>query len=104
MTETEITDEQILEACDRPFECYDFDQPITIRVWYKRALIHLIKEQDGFSGKRPFGNSGWISYLGVPFTQAGLIDGDEDGYPDDIDAAETLLFRAIHLLLASKAQ
>jgi hypothetical protein len=101
---TEITDEQILEACDRPFECYDFDQPITVRIWFKQVLMRLIEEQDRFSGKRPFGNGGWIGYLGVPFVQAGFIDGDEEGYPNDRDAVENLLLRAIHLLLASKAQ
>ncbi len=42
---------------------------------YLRELLELLwQEQDGFSGKRPFGNSGWEWDLYVPLAKAGFID------------------------------
>jgi hypothetical protein len=52
-------------------------------------LIALLKtlwnEQEGFSGKRPFGNSDWDSEIIKPLITSGLLDGqlDEDGYIED---------------------
>lgn len=36
-------------------------------------LIKLFEDQDGFSGKRPFGNSGFYFDIGKSFCEAGLI-------------------------------
>ena len=96
---TPITDDAILKVADIKFDCFDFDNPITLREWARGILLELVKKQDGFSGKRPFGNSGWVYYLGVPFVKVGLLDGDEDGYPADGDYAEMLILRAFDLLL-----
>ena len=95
----EWRDDAILKICDIEFECYDFDEPITLRKWFKKVLFTLVKEQDQFDGRRPFGNGGWIGYLGKPFVIAGLIEGDDDGYPEDDDAALNLVIRAVDLLL-----
>ncbi len=95
----EWRDDAILKICDIEFECYDFDHPITLRKWFKKVLFMLVKEQEGFSSKRPFGNGGWVYYLGKPFVIAGLIEGDEEGYPEDRKAALDLLLRAVDLLL-----
>lgn len=95
----EWRDDSIVKICDIEFECYDFDYPITLRKWLKRVLLTLVKEREGFSGKRPFGNGGWVGYLGKPFVIAGLLEGDEEGYPDDRNAALNLTLRAIDLLL-----
>lgn len=47
----------------------------------------LFEEEEAFSGKRPFGNSDWITDAYIPLIKAGLIDGeiDEDGYLESVD-------------------
>jgi hypothetical protein len=74
----------------------------TVRGYLAELLANLWRQQDLFSGKRPFGNSGWDCDLLVPLAKAGLIRGtfDEDGYLDDIDgeAGEALILAAIGAL------
>jgi len=38
----------------------------SIREYLAKLLTKLITEEEGFSGKRPFGNSGWLSDLYFP--------------------------------------
>jgi hypothetical protein len=47
----------------------------------------LFEEEEGFSGKRPFGNSDWITDAYIPLIKAGLIDGefDEHGYLESVN-------------------
>jgi hypothetical protein len=54
----------------------------TVRDYLTRLLTELWQERDGFSGKRPFGNSGWEYDLYMPLIQAGVVEGtfDDDGY------------------------
>lgn len=74
----------------------------TIREYLIALLSALWDEQEGFSGKRPFGNSGWDCDLLVPLIRGGLIDGrlDEDGYIEEIDdnGGEHLIAMAIEAL------
>lgn len=74
----------------------------TIRDYLIALLATLWNEKDGFSGKRPFGNSDWGGDLVIALIQGGLIDGavDEDGYLEscDDDAAEELIAVAIWAL------
>jgi len=54
-------------------------------------LLHLLRKvwlDDEFTGKRPFGNSGWRSYIGASMVAAGIIDGefDEEGFIKRIDS------------------
>lgn len=60
---------------------------ITIENYLKLLLETLWKQGDGFSGKRPFGDSGWEYELYYPLARAGLINsnGDADGWPRDMD-------------------
>jgi hypothetical protein len=46
--------------------------------------------QDGFSGKRPFGNSGWVYDVYEVLITSGVLEGtlDEDGYVEDCDSRE----------------
>lgn len=71
-----MNDEMILKAIDTPFESDDFDTPITLRKWFFLVLTEIYDKEESFSGKRPFGNSGWIYY--------------EDGYPEDLESAHTV--------------
>jgi len=70
---------------------------------YLRVLLSTLwQEEDGFSGKRPFGNSGWKFDVYLGLMTAGHIDGelDEDGYVARMDeaAGDALIFQAIATL------
>ena len=49
----------------------------TVREYLKTLLFMVLTEEEGFSGKRPFGNSGWIFELQVPIDESNLV-------PDEI--------------------
>lgn len=54
----------------------------------------LITEAEGFSGKKPFGNSGWEWDIPIALVLAGVIPGevtfDDDGYLDDGPSRESI--------------
>lgn len=59
----------------------------TVGEFLKTLLITLWEEGEGFSGKRPFGNSDWQYQVYASLIKAGCIIGkfDEDGYINDAD-------------------
>lgn len=59
----------------------------TIKEYLIKLLLKLWSEGEGFSGKRPFGNSSWEYELFIPLIKNGLIRGklDSYGYIDDCD-------------------
>jgi len=62
----------------------------TIGEYFKKLLITLWRDGEGFSGKRPFGNSGWEYDVYAALIAAGIPIGslDEDGYVDNVDCAK----------------
>ncbi len=76
----------------------------TIRDYLKALLRKLWEEEEGFSGKRPFGNSGWAYDFDDALARAGKVSGtqDEDGRYEvdrnDRDAVNDLIFDAIDAL------
>ena len=82
----------------------------TIGEYFVVLLSRLWEEGEGFSGKRPLGNSGWEHDLYAPLVRAGLIDGsfedDDNHYLEDYDEAKgnQLIFRAIESLYTPKDQ
>jgi hypothetical protein len=74
----------------------------TIRGYLKALLSTLWEEGEGFSGKRPFGNSDWEFELYRALVQAGHINGtiDEYGDLDEVDkaAGNKVIFLAIEAL------
>jgi hypothetical protein len=76
----------------------------TIRDYLVELLSTVWREEEGFSGKRAFGNSGWQHEVYHGLAKAGLIEGefDDEGYLDDCDyrAADALVQRAIAALRA----
>jgi hypothetical protein len=62
----------------------------TVRDYLLTLLETLWEEKDGFTGKRPFGNSGWEWDLYTALVTAGLLDGliDEDGFLAEFKAAD----------------
>lgn len=67
MSKTKLTIQEILDL--------KVDDELTIRSYLELLLITLLKEGESFSGKRPFGNSGWEYDLYDALAKAGLIHG-----------------------------
>lgn len=74
----------------------------TIGEYLITLLEELWIEGEGFSGKRPFGNSGWEYELYKPLIEASKIKGslDGDGYIEDVDSegANKIILKAIKSL------
>ncbi len=78
--------EEAREILDLPMQENDA-KAATIRDYLRTLLRKVVAEGECFSGKRPFGNSGWEHALYVPLVKARKIKGslDEDGFLDDCD-------------------
>jgi hypothetical protein len=63
---------------------------------YLRSLLRGIWiEEEGFDGKRPFGNSGWHQEIYETLVKERFLDGDSDHLPYDDTQAEELVLLAI---------
>lgn len=82
----EINGKQILAL---PMEKNDSGAS-TIGGYFKEILKEFMREKEGFSGKRPFGNSGWEYELYKPLIVAKAVHGtlDEFGCIDECDESE----------------
>lgn len=62
----------------------------TIRGYLKALLSHLWEAEESFSGKRPFGNSGWQHDVYRALAKGKAIEAslDEDGYLESFDREE----------------
>lgn len=79
----------------------DAGNGITVRDYLRLLLTKLWDEQEGFSGKRPFGNSGWAYDLYVPLVREGFLAGKYNAEYDEVDdldqdAAHSYVLRLIH--------
>ena len=75
----------------------------TVREYLKKLLTLVWTEEEGFSGKRPFGNSGWKTDFDWALIKAGLVRGyidPEDGWVENVDdeAVDRLILAAIAAL------
>lgn len=74
----------------------------SVKEYLKMLLTVLWEEGEGFSGKRPFGNSGWEYELYKPLVEHGAVEGslDLDGYVQFVnkERADELIFEAIEML------
>jgi hypothetical protein len=79
-----------MDNLDLEFESGDLNKTVTIRDFFYELLKKLWIEREGFSGKRPFGNSSWDEDLIKCLIQNNLIVGeiDEDGYLNKYDSNE----------------
>lgn len=81
---TELTDLEILQLkVTGEFEG-------TIAEYLQELMVKLWIEREGFSGKRPWGDSGWQYDIYVALVKAHVIPGslDEKGFIEDCDAVE----------------
>lgn len=77
----------------------------TVGDFLMESLLSLWKEDEGFSGKRPLGNSGWKWAIGAALVDAGIIHGKEDPFGDydyDEGDASRAIFIAINHLASIK--
>lgn len=79
-----------MDVLNIKFECSDLNREVTIREYLIELLSTLWDEGDGFSGKRPFGNSGWQYDLYEALIKNQVLQGtlDEDGHVDAFDGKE----------------
>jgi hypothetical protein len=70
----------------------------TVREFFVKLAAEVWHEGEGFSGKRPFGNSGWEYEIFQALGSAGLIAVREDRWGDheyDLDRANDLVKLAL---------
>jgi len=72
---------------DITFFSEDLNKELTVKDYLKELLKRLWLEKECFSGKRPFGNSGWDYDLEKALVIAKVIKGkfDEDGEIEESD-------------------
>ena len=94
----DITGEQILALDMEPNDA----GATTVRAYLKAIVSRVWELDEGFSGKRPFGNSGWMRELYAPLVVAGFVEGyEEEGFHHlkqadaNVALARELIFRAI---------
>lgn len=65
----------------------DLRERLTIGEYLKRLLLKLWEEDEMFSGKRPFGNSGWQFDIYKTLVEHGFVFGEIDnhGNVDEVD-------------------
>ena len=103
-----FTNEQILKAAAViVIDAEDSDNPLASGqplAQYLRTLLETLwRECEEFSGKRPYGNSGWQYDVYKALIQADLVKGsiDKDGYVNDVDneQADALVIAVIQRLV-----
>lgn len=95
---TDFTNDQLDAFLDQEFEHFGFNAVVTPRRYLIDLLLALWNEGESFSGKRPFGDSGWQSDLAVPAILSGAIAGEiDEGWADgyEINDYEALVTSAI---------
>jgi hypothetical protein len=62
----------------------------TLRNFFKELSLQVWVEGEGFSGKRPFGNSGWKFDVYAALIEAKIVPGklDEYGHVEECDIQE----------------
>lgn len=91
-------------ALDMVFTANDRDQKMTYRAYFNDLLTQVFSESESFSGKRPFGNSGWDFSLICGLVEIGAVAGDYDDGPDDEDEANKFVFKMIDALCEGPAK
>ena len=90
------------QILDLPMNWADDHKVKTIRDYLKKLLATVWQEEESFSGKRPFGNSGWQYDLHAPLVLGGAISGttDKEGYTTAVNdmAARHAIHQAIKAL------
>ena len=73
----------------------------TVKGYLLTLLEAVLIEEESFSGKRPFGNSGWKRDIGRGLVLAGAIEGTIDAEYGDCDFDMDDADEALKLLVAA---
>lgn len=101
----------IAEALNVRFSS-DAGDDLTVREYFHALLTKVWNEEAGFSGKRPWGNSGWCHDVITALVCAGFIEGvvNRDGDSEWVDltraqtdAANDYVFQLIDLIFNVKS-
>ena len=65
------------------FECWDLDEELTIGKYMLKLATGVWEDGERFSGKQPFGNSGWCSDIYIALAKSGRITGDRTVYDEE---------------------
>jgi hypothetical protein len=99
-----MTEDKIVQAAATVIKFCGEEQPLA--EYLRMILIALLEEGEGFSGKRPLGDSGWQWDVYKALVAAKLIDGeiDKDGDLMDFDAkqADELVLAVIKRLVIKR--
>lgn len=89
------------EILDVEFDSNDLGRTVTVREYFKELLLALWREGEGFSSKRPLGNSSWQWDIYYALADAGVIEqwGDPDEPDVDVDRADEKILAAIDVAL-----
>lgn len=83
-----ITDDAILDL-----RLGGFLSNMTMREFFRDCLVALMRDADGFSGKRPICDSGWLGCFEEALVEAHVVDGKltyfADGEVKDIIVNQT---------------
>ena len=84
---SKFSDKALDAALACKMRCSDVPEYKTVRQYLRGLLLTLWEEGEGFSGKRPFGNSGWDFDLYEALIKGKHLGGklDADGYVDHYD-------------------
>ena len=82
-----LTDKGLLDALEVRFDS-DAGDNLTVRDYLRVLLETLWEKGEGFSGKCPFGNSGWEYDLYRPLIAAVSGKLDDDGFVEHVDKGE----------------
>lgn len=101
-----MDDARLLRIGTLSFHSNDLNETISIHEYLHKLLSTLWEEQDGFSGKRPFGNSGWAWEIFACLIRFGEIPGKLDEYGDveegDFSDCEQIIREYIEMLSRPK--
>lgn len=90
----------IRDILELTFFSDDLDEEVTIRGWLSSMLAALWDEGEGFSGKRPLGNSGWEYAPVAMLIEYGALDGEvqasittvtKDGLADETETISEVI-------------
>lgn len=83
-----MTEDIFERVLDHTFTPNDVGEEMTVRVYLASLLKKIFEEGENFSGKRPFGNSGWELNLVEPMIEcellAGRIDRSDPDWPEAV--------------------
>lgn len=92
-----MTLEEILKL---PIRRHDINAAVPLGEFFYELFIKLWIENEAFSAKRPWGNSGWDYDVYATLIKHGVITGqlDEDGYVDKLDEEYAKAFVKFNIL------